>query len=587
MIVFKIRKKTGTYSDLLEAYGLANLLNEIFDRFDSQAANSITIRDKNLYFEIETRDPVSDQMIDQLSYFPIFKFVKQKPDTDTSGMSGYFDYPAQRTFKKERDAEKLKVHNECKGITRKSEREWRLKEIERIYTEEKKIDTELDVYSQICAPNNYPGFDKLYKNFFLHKELFTTLIKEILDYYFVDDYDYKKFDKLIKPYKGFSKQVTAIQLYNPHQGQGVNKIKADGLNRTNFDSSWICESMKISGALSDLICQLVKVGKTYDLKIFVPEYQTVNFSFKRLLIPAFKKYLKGGNTPIKIDVLYVLLLTEKIIEHSGFSIVPVKVKNIVSGLYSVYQKDLGQNKAVVNIGFLQIPDFIEISSKEEKDKWLEILKEQRDVIGNINEQGSSIRGLQIYRNFISGSDLQSFLDFSFWYAQYLTSKKLKNEYARAFSIETLNKFYNSMDTNNLPLSEIINNSGFKAVAYAIRKSTVTLLINKKDAEYDIRYGVAQLLQSKSKSKEDLAEFIGDFVSFYNSENAMKSEKNIKFRRNYVKEDELSAFYLLLDKYSQKSKLIGALLASYGFALPAKEAKNQEPDDEVDSESSGE
>jgi hypothetical protein len=122
-----------------------------------------------------------------------------------------------------------------------------------------------------------------------------------------------------------------------------------------------------------------------------------------------------------------------------------------------------------------------------------------------------------------------------------------------------------MDTNELKLSEIIDNKGFKAVAEAIRKSTVTLLfVQAEKRQYEIRYGVAQTLQSKSKSAIDLAEYIGDFLSFYNSETAMKADKGVHLRRS-IREDELTQFYSLLDKFSEKSKLVGALLASYGFA----------------------
>jgi pantoate kinase len=127
-----------------------------------------------------------------------------------------------------------------------------------------------------------------------------------------------------------------------------------------------------------------------------------------------------------------------------------------------------------------------------------------------------------------------------------------------------------MDTNNLQLSEIINNKGFKAIAEAIHKSTVTLLRKPNNArKYEVRYGVAQKLQSKSKSVADLAEYIGEFISLYNSETTMKADKGIYLRRN-IREDEITDFYSLLDKFSTKSRLVGALLASYGFAKNTNE-----------------
>ena len=579
MNTFKIEKRTGTYAELLETYGLANLLSKIFDRLNLSDAD-IIISDKGLYYEVSTDTSISDELIDKLSYFPFYKYIKQKPETNVSQYSDYYDYPVQREWKKERQVLLNQIYKEFQGKEKKEERERRIDEVERIFENQKCVDSALDVYAQIITPNNFPSFEKIYHNLFSNKELFNQFIHEIVYTYSTDNYINKEFDKMIKNIS-FNKSVTATQLYNPNQGQGLNKPKADGLNRKNFDSSWISESMKISGSISDMICQLVKVGSSYDLKVFVPEYKQVNQRFKTTLIPSFKKYLKG-NTPIEIDILNILLLTQLVIEHSGLTGRRKKVKDLVAGLHSVYQKDLGQNKAVVNIGFIQVPSFIEIGDKEENQIWIDILQEQRQIIGNIKELGDTTQGLLSYRNFISGSDINSFFKFSYWYAIYLSTQLSNKKYARAFSIETLNKFYKCMESNELKLVEIISNVGFKAVAGAIRKSTVTLQYTPKESrKYDVRYGVAQTLQNKAKSKEDLAEFIGEFVALYNSETARQAEKSGSSLRTSVRENELIEFYTLLDKYP--SKLVGALLSSYGFALPAKEQQKSDDTEEIDTE----
>ena len=570
---FTIEKRSGTYSELLETYGFANLLRKIYDRANISDAE-IVIEDKEVYYEITTNTSVTDEMIGKLSYFPLFRYVKQKIDTDVNLFFDPFDYPTQKEWKKERQTLLEQARKELKGNDKKEALKKRITEIENIFETEKRIDITLDIYAQIITPNNFPGFDKLYLNLFNNKNLFPLFISEIIHTYGEENYVNNEFEKIVKNLR-FSKNITATQLYNPNQGQGVNKIKADGLNRKNFDSSWISESLKISGALSDMICRLVKVGSSYDLKVFVPEYKQVNYPFKSKLISDFKKYLKG-NTPIQIDILNILLLTQKVIENLGYVGVRRKVKNIVTGLHSVYQKDLGQNKAVVNIGFIQVPDFIEIGNQEENQAWIDILENQRQIIGSIKELEGATQGLLFYRNFISGSDVANFFKFSYWYAGYISAQLSNKKYVRLFSIESLNQFYKCMDTNELKLSEIYSNIGFQAVAEAIRKSTVSLLLAPSTAvlQYEIRYGVAQALQSKSKSSEDLAEYIGEFISLYNSETAMKSSK-VKWSRHNVRENELSAFYSLLEKYPSKSKLIGAMLASYGFALSAKENKSVE------------
>jgi len=315
------------------------------------------------------------------------------------------------------------------------------------------------------------------------------------------------------------------------------------------------------------------VGNSYDLKVAVPEYKKIGWGSKRALILAFKKYLKG-NTPIKIDILDILLLTEKLVEFTAIEGKPCNVRNSVTGLHTVYQKDLGQNKAVVNIGFLQVPDFIEIGTEDEKAGWIEILEEQRQIIGSIDELGSTIQGLMWYRDFISGSDLNSFFRFSFWYGTYLSNQLSNRKYARAFTVESLNKFYMSMDTK---LREVVENKGFVAVAKAIRQSTVNLQYTpKENRKYEVRYGVAQALQVKSKTPEDLAEYIGEFIATYNAETARQTEKSGQALRANVREDELTECYSLLDKFS--SKLVGAMLASYGFALSAKKQEGIEGED---------
>lgn len=367
MNTFIIQKKSGTYSELLEAYGLSNILHKILDSIDQSDAD-IEITNKEQTFEITTGIDITEEMINSLNYFWLYRYIKTNNNLDVSflGNAQFYDYPQQKEWRKERNEQLQQIYKLYQGKDKAKERNCKINELEILYNTIKKIDTEFDVYSQIASPNNFPGFDKLYKNVLNNKSIFKEIIMEILKYYGDKNYEPKSFEKMIKNRKlSFIKSITATQLYNPSQGQGLNKLKADGLNRKNFDSSWISETMKISGALSDMICQLVKVGSSYDLKLFVPEYEHVNWGFKLKLIPDFKKYTKKGNTPIKIDILNILLLTQVILEHDEFIGKYGYVDDVIKGLHSVYQKDLGQNKAVVNIGFIGIPNFINIGSRDE------------------------------------------------------------------------------------------------------------------------------------------------------------------------------------------------------------------------------
>lgn len=564
---FKVKKQTGTYSDAIEAFGLANLLNEIQSRAQLKH-RKIWIEDKGLYYELTSKPEININHIDELKYFPFFKYVKR--NTSETIDEDYFDYPKQHELKKERTALIQKAYSEFAGKEKALQLNDRLKAIEKIYTDDKYISPQLDVYSQIITPNNFVGFDKLYKNISLNKEVFPDIVKAILNYY-----SEKNIELSIKSLVSFDNVVTALQFYNPTTGKGLNKSKASGGSTGSVKLNWISETMKISGAISNMLCQLVKVGSSYDLKIVVPDFRKVEFTKQEQIVLGFKKNIKG-NTPLKVDILNLLIVIKQLIvfteEYKNF-----KAKNVLNGINSTYQKDLGQNKAVVNIAELQTPKFIEFNTEDEAKDWEELLNEQISIIGTIEELGSATQGLIAYRTFLTSSHFPSWAKFIFWYSEYVMSRFSKSKYAIPFKTNSLNKLLNNTTMNDFKISEIITNDGFQKVASAIRNSTVVLQGLKsrgQKIEFEIRYGVAQELQNKSRTKADLAVFIGDFIGTYNAETARKAEINKAYRKP-VRDNELNQFYEILDNHSPK--VVGALLASYGFALTEKERTIQPED----------
>jgi hypothetical protein len=564
---FRVKKTTGTYSDTIETFGLANLINEIQSRA-SLPHPKLWIEDKGLYYEITSKPEIQIEHINNLNYFPLFQYAIKEASEKFEG--DYFDYPKQRDLKKERQELIQKAYKEFAGKDKALQLKAKLNEIERVYEEEKYISPQLDIYSQIITPNNFVGFDKLYRNLSSNKERFSEIIKAILNYY-TDS----KIELNTKTLKSFDDSVTGLQIYNPTTGKGQNKGKASGASAGPVKFNWIGESMKISGALTNMLCQLVKVGSSYDLKVVVADFKKAEYNKQQQIALAFKKNIKG-NTPLKVDILNLLIINKQLIENTeefkGF-----KAKNILTGLHSTYQKDLGQNKAVVNIAELQTPGFIEFDTEEEAKDWSDFLKEQVNIIGSIEELGDATQGLIAYRTFLTSSHFPSWTKFIFWYSGHIMSNFSKSKYTLPFKESSLNKFFKNTTMSDFKISEIIANEGFQKVAYAIRKSTVTLQYTPKDQrKFEIRYGLAQTLQNKSKSAKDLAEFVGEFIATYNAETARYAEKTGSVLRSNIRENELSQFYGLLDKYP--SKVVGALLASYGFALTEKEAAKADTED---------
>ena len=573
---FRVKKGTRTYSDTIEAFGLANLLNEIQSRAELPHSK-LWIEDKGLYYEIIPKPEITIQLINRLTYFPFFQYVIR--EFAETFEEGYFDYPKQRDLKKERQELVQKAYKEFAGKDKAPQLKIRLSEIERIYEVDKYISPQLDVYSQVITPNNFVGFDKLYRNISSNKDAFPEIVKAILDYYSGREIELKT--KLLN---SFDDSVTALQIYNPTTGKGQNKGKASGASAGPVKLNWISETMKISGALTNMLCQLVKVGSSYDMKVVVADFKKTEYNKQKQIALAFKKNIKG-NTPLKVDILNLLIINKQLIENTD-EYKDFKAKNILTGLHSTYQKDLGQNKAVVNIAELQTPDFIEFNTEDEAKDWVEFLKEQINIIGSIDELGDATQGLIAYRTFLTSSHFPSWAKFIFWYSDHIMSSFSKNKYAIPFRETLLNKFFKNTTMSDLKIAEIISNEGFQKVAYAIRKSTVTLQYTPKDQrKFEIRYGLAQTLRNKSKSATDLAEFVGEFIATFNAETARYAEKTGTVLRANIRENELSLFYGLLDKYP--SKVVGTLLASYGFALTEKEAAKTNSEDILTSDESTE
>lgn len=556
---FYITKISGTYSELLEAYGVANTLNKIFQQLDIDDVD-IVMRDDISIYVIETSVDITPELISNLKYFQLFTYVKKDAAENVDDKFDVFDYQSQKTLKEQR---KIKIDRATQRLGKdKKALQKELIRIDEVYS--RKIAFNYDVLSQFSTSNNIKSLNKLFNNVEGNQENFSDFIWVILQYYGTLGNSYIPKDKnIIIP----NSQVTNTQIIAPHQGKGLNKSKANGINAANEKGNWISNSMKISGAFSDMICHLVKVGENYDLKVLVPEYKEIDFGFKSQLMPKFKRISKG-NTPIKIDILNILELVKIILDHSF----PKRrqITSIVAGLNSVYQKSLGENKGIVNISYIGMPKFVNVGSREENEEWQEVFDQQIKIIQSLQENKGAAEGLKYYRDFISSSNLKAFYKFVFWYASYVSSELSKqNRHIILFTTDSINKILSNMNTTG-SLNEIITNKGFLSVAYAIREGTVGLQYTPKEKRrYEVHYGFAQKLSIKSKSKESLTEFIASYIASYNAETARfyekKSEKEAT--RIPVKVEELAEFYKLLDKYP--SRLLGAMLASYGFARHEK------------------
>ncbi len=230
---------------------------------------------------------------------------------------------------------------------------------------------------------------------------------------------------------------------------------------------------------------------------------------------------------------------------------------------------MGQRPAVTNIGFLGLPDFINIKNENDGLQWIKILEEHKDILSNIDEKNSSnVSMLQNYRQFISSSDFSYFFNFMYGYASYLSSSlSNKKIFIKAFTEQNMEVIMQTQKS----YMEIIDNSGFLAIAEAIRNCTIIPIIHKN--KKDVVFGLSQKIKIASRDKDSLMIEISEFVNKYN-ETVMLKDYHKKIHKKYITTEDLEKFYQLMDE-NYSSKLIAGLLISYGYAKNPSTPTNNE------------
>lgn len=622
---FYIVKKSGFYQDTLLMYGLARLLDLIVNTERDEKID-IILKDCGLNYEIELEDYV-------LSDRDIVDFCSD-PQIG-------FDY----IFQESKNGTKMPKHPKTKEDLNLNfidiQKEWgKLKNQSSENSEKTQaVNPDFSIYAllshfsiEFLAKEHEAGstqggmYTRTFLQLFMNKDRFENFINAILTYFSnptlldEDKFNEKAFPikddesieiEYLKLSKGHSiSKTTYNQLISPPASKGINSNNLK-LSELSGDPNLLIEYLKILGCFEGMY----SIGGSADFddyRVYVCEPKEMYLSMQRMVLKSFKKGFYS-NSSIKGDILSELMYSKEIIYHTKqhqvqnhFSFESIfSPKNYVNGFYVCHymtiKKSPPKKHAPINLAYLQIPTFIEAKTINEANDWIEIIDELISITRSIKgsqkneEAGDAIQGLDKLRTYISTSKIESFLNFQFWYSTYLMfafNKKQQDSkwYVRTFRINTLNKLFKNTTMNEFKISEIISNDGFQKVAYAIRKSTVTLQYTPKDKrKFEIRYGVAQTLQNKSKSSKDLAEFIGEFIGTYNAETARFKEKHPemdpKTIRAIVKDSELTCFFNLIDEYP--SKVVGALLASYGFALTDREANKAGTDEQIESEESTE
>jgi hypothetical protein len=608
MNVYYISKSSDTSADTLLAVGFASYLADIY-RERYQTTDDIFISDMGSCYATELPQPLGNIETLNLSGITLiqpFNSGRQREKLVQKGMSSEmiagFDYDAAM--------ENSRVYRErVKELPRHlqtPEARWKYAPELAASLEIPEPDTHLSHYQTINMMKIAGTFNELVQRWMdlteVQKQLHLTIL---LNLFSEPGKDVASaiiaWQKLAKEQhiKG-SALVSALQIINPTTGKGANRAKARELTIGNQDSFWLLELLKFRGFM-DAAAPLV-IRESKDRKTYVLQPKKIELNMLQATMRTFRAVL-WPSTAVKLDILASLRLTQVFVQQYKklFEDNVIlkrwqrrKITSIAQGFEVTFYKDLGSAYATMNVSDLHLPEWLpKLENSNQLHDGEALLDEHVNVIQHIRnskgEEGAEeYELLRFYRDFLSGDNLQPFWNFTTAYSGYLMSARERDRYTPQLTTSGLEKLLMTKQENDIPLTEITNNPGFKRVAYAIRQSTVTAQYRwsqQNDRTYEVRYGLGQELMRKVHHRNDFLCALSEFLLRYNAETSREEEKAVRsianetkqspqpltreerYKRNLrlsVATEHIDEIAKLIDR-SGSPELIGSLLVAYGYA----------------------
>ncbi|MBN1148573.1 MAG: hypothetical protein JXA78_15040 [Anaerolineales bacterium] len=379
-------------------------------------------------------------------------------------------------------------------------------------------------------------------------------------------------------------KATAMQLFNPAQGKGINNPKATWSSPGNLKSFWLLEWLKAVGIYYGGFTNTIAGAK--DRKTYVLMPRKLDWGRHQAVMKDFRQSMVTKESAVKMDIMAALRYTMAFLKHYEDArpedplakLFGESPSDLVDGMQTAFYKDLGNATATMNIASINLPRWVAPRNPEELSLLSGILDEHIQVVRNLDEsRGNQFNLLSSYRDFLSGNDLDPFFEFTTAYSGFILSQRERGKFVRQFSTTSLEVLF--MNSDEISYSQIVQNEGFKDIAYAIRHSTVIPQYQKRPGSpvkpaVDVRYGLGQQLARKAAYPDEFLAELSEFMQLYNAENAQLREKGRNpFRKNITTAD-IQAITELVDVFG--SRVICNMLIAYGYASERSGQQAQEP-----------
>ena len=573
-MTLQVPKTTQTYADALLALGLARLVHRWLGQV--KGWRDIFVIDAGPYYEIRVADrrgrpfalpdPTHAQHFDSIAYYIKSRRFAQLPAERFPYRDVDEVWDTVRTYAELRGALSKEGIRGTEAEQRLEDREpppeWQV--VDWLGTRQMQAQ---QTYNRIVA-----AWAELGNHFGEHLRAFLFLATRAQD---AEDV-YKAWRRLAKE-EGVPDMVTASQLLNPHQGKGQNQPKIASIQPGNIKSPWLLEYLKAAGLWE--IAFPRQTSDTKDWKVYILAPRRVRLRDLRQVYERFARTLwregRQDTTSLKTDITSILLFyktwLDYALERADDPDVPTNPSTVVHGFYAVQFKLMSRNAyTMLNQSFLRLPGWGKaIKTQQDVQAWKDLLDEHLNVVRSIDEGHSDGYDLlKEYRDFVAGEKWDAFFAFTLGYAHYLMQRLASNKYVAQFTTPNLRRL---LMTGPKVFAQIVENEGFRNIAYAIRHSTVIpqrRKARKQDYLYEIRYGLGAELKRKAAVKEEFLTVLADFVHNYNQENAQVLERTGKQMRKDVRTSDLEDVTRLVDEFG--SEVVAYLLVAYGYAREPRE-----------------
>ncbi len=573
-----VDKSSGTFADPLLAYGMAAVARDVLGRTSGRAQPTLHLSDHGNYYRLDCIPALDDARLAAMPvpYMPAWAIrtaknaAKLPPDLPPQTI---VDYEDERDKRAEFFEIRKGLPTEAQVALARGEGHPALAALHG-----KEPHEHWDIFRAI-NPSALIGYNKLMTQWWTIQEALPEVLRLLRDLFSQTPNDLAAavtaWTKLDKAHGWQIKAgTTAAQLYNPSQGKGQNRAKADKLQMDNIkDAFWLLEWLKAVGFYRAALTKQLSGVK--DRKTYVLAPVEVDLGESDQIMKAFRGSMARAEAAVRSDVLAAMRYTQAMLQFTrqqeGASLKArlfqlQRPSRVVSGFYTAFYKNLGQSVATMNLAFIGLPGWIQVRSGEDVEASLEVLAEHEQIVRQLDEShGDAYDLLLRYRDFIAADDLIAFFEFTTAYSGYLVSQKERGKFAPQFTVENLRRLIMNAGPQLSTILDKEKHPGFQNIAYAIRQSTVVAQYRKQqnDRRYDVRYGLGQELARKAKYPNDFITALSDFLHKYNAENAQVMENRPGPYRRSIQTSDIDDILALVDEHG--SELICKLLVAYGYA----------------------